>query len=92
MNFEENVNDLNSNDSEESKVIHNIYGEEDIKEELYNDNEEIGEEPLDEKSMEGDKTFYKEVIEEKPKKWGKMVLVKKLPNNIMCPGEFWWEL
>ena len=55
------MDDLNSNDSEESEVIHNIYGEEDIKEESYNDNEEIGEEPLDEKSMEGDKTFYKEV-------------------------------
>jgi len=51
MDFEENVNDLNSNGLEESKVIHNIYGKEDIKEELYNDNEEIGEKPLDKKPI-----------------------------------------
>ena len=75
MDFEEKVNDLNSNGLEKSKVINNIYGEEDVKEGPYNDNEEIGEEPLDEKPMESDKTFYKEVIEKKPKKWGKMVLV-----------------
>ncbi len=75
MDFEEKVNDLNSNGLEESKVIHNIYGEEDVKEGPYNDNEEIGEELLDEKPMESDKTFYKEVIEKKPKKWGKTALV-----------------
>ncbi len=78
MDFEKNVNDLNSNGLEESKVINNIYGEEDVKEEPYNDNEEIGEELLDEKPMESDKTFYKEVIEKKPKKWGKMALVMML--------------
>ncbi len=75
MDFEENVNDLNSNGLEESRGIHNIYGEGDIKEEPYNDNEEIGEGLLDEKPMEGDKTLYKEVIEKRPKKWGKMALV-----------------
>ena len=61
MDFEEKVNDLNSNGLEKSKVINNIYGEEDVKEGPYNDNEEIGEEPLDEKPMENDKTLYKEV-------------------------------
>ncbi|NMA04175.1 MAG: PDZ domain-containing protein [Clostridiales bacterium] len=75
MDFKRDVNDLNSNGLEESREIHNIYGEGDIREELCNDNEKIREKPLDEKPMENDRAFHKEVIEKRPKKWGRMALI-----------------
>lgn len=79
MDYEKIDNKINENCAkEELNLINNTYDEEDVKEEYENNNEEIVKKLLDEKPVESDKTFYKEVIEKKPKKWGKVALAMML--------------
>ena len=80
MDYEKMDNEINENDiaEEELNTIIDTNDGTDINEEYADNNDKNGEELLEEKHLESDKTFYKEVIEKKPKKCGKIALAMML--------------
>lgn len=78
--------DINKNEMiEESKKYNNA----EIGKDQYEDNDEkIVEEDLEEKLVESDNIFYREVIQKKPKKWGKVALALMLVLGLMLGTAF----